>query len=174
MSIEYTYEIVSVDKGARCMEVAYSSPGRQTIHVNVRLPAVGESLVAVVNMFSPVDLWKEQEAEFSTLAIDDFGTINTHAHSMDAIAVIQEAETISTVDFWGRFTQKEQLEIVTASLTNVVIQEWREWLTAESRVNPRCSKFIVGLETLVQKKLLTRNRADDIMGRGQIASVITL
>ena len=50
--IPYTYEIISVDQQARVMEVVYSSPGRQTMHISARLPFVGESLEAVIQMFS--------------------------------------------------------------------------------------------------------------------------
>ena len=61
--ISYTYEIIKVDPQARVMEVVYSSPGRQTMHVGARLPYVGESLEAVIDMYSPVAYWREQEAE---------------------------------------------------------------------------------------------------------------
>lgn len=63
MSIEYTYEIVKVDKSARVMEVVYTAEGRQTMHIGARLPYVGESLESVVQMYSPVAYWLEQEAE---------------------------------------------------------------------------------------------------------------
>lgn len=62
MSIAYTYEIVSVDPAARCMEIVYSSEGRQTMHIGARLPFEGESLEAVVEMYSPIAYWLEQEA----------------------------------------------------------------------------------------------------------------
>jgi hypothetical protein len=62
MNIEYTYEIVSVDPAARCMEIVYSSAGRQTMHIGARLPFEGESLEAVIEMYSPVAYWLEQEA----------------------------------------------------------------------------------------------------------------
>jgi len=61
--IPYSYEISSVDSQARVMEVVYSSPGRQTMHISARLPFVGETLEAVIDMFSPVAYWREQEAE---------------------------------------------------------------------------------------------------------------
>lgn len=59
-NIEYTYEIVSVNEEARCMEVVYSSDGRQTMHIGARLPFEGESLEDVIKMFAPVPLWIEQ------------------------------------------------------------------------------------------------------------------
>jgi len=61
MSIQYTYEVISVDEAARCMEIVYSSEGRQTMHIGARLPFEGESLEAVVDMYAPVENWLEQE-----------------------------------------------------------------------------------------------------------------
>ena len=59
MSIEYTYEIISVDQAARCMEVVYSSEGHQTMHIGARLPFEGEALEDVIKAFAPVPLWLE-------------------------------------------------------------------------------------------------------------------
>jgi len=60
-NITYSYEIVSVDQAARCMEVVYLSEGRQTMHISARLPFEGEDLSSVVGMYSPVAYWLEQE-----------------------------------------------------------------------------------------------------------------
>jgi hypothetical protein len=59
MNITYTYEIISVDEAARCMEVVYSAEGHQTMHISARLPFEGESLEAVIKAFAPVPLWLE-------------------------------------------------------------------------------------------------------------------
>lgn len=61
--IPYTYEIISVDEQARAMEVVYSSEGRQTMHIGARLPYVGESLESIIQMYSPVAYWMEQDAQ---------------------------------------------------------------------------------------------------------------
>jgi hypothetical protein len=61
--IPYNYEIISVDEASRVMEVVYTSEGRQTMHIGARLPYVGESLEAVINMFAPVNYWREQAAQ---------------------------------------------------------------------------------------------------------------
>jgi hypothetical protein len=60
MSITYTYEIVSVDEAARCMEVVYSAEGHQTMHIGARLPFEGESLEAVIDQYAPIPYWLEQ------------------------------------------------------------------------------------------------------------------
>ena len=60
MSIKYSYEIISVDEAARCMEVVYSADGHETMHISARLPYDGESLESVLTMYSPVNLWLEK------------------------------------------------------------------------------------------------------------------
>lgn len=75
MSIEYTYEIISVDPAARCMEIVYSSDGRQTLHIGARLPFEGESLESVVAMYSPVSYWLEQEMAVVVPQVGAVGTI---------------------------------------------------------------------------------------------------
>lgn len=59
MSITYTYEIISVDQAARCMEIIYTSEGNPTMHIGARLPYEGEALEAVVEMYAPVRYWEE-------------------------------------------------------------------------------------------------------------------
>lgn len=71
MSIDYTYEVIAVNEAARCMEVVYSSTGRQTMHIGARLPYEGETLEAVVRMYSPVAYWLEQEAK---VVVPEVGT----------------------------------------------------------------------------------------------------
>lgn len=61
MSITYTYEIIAVDKAARCMEVVYSADGHQTIHIGARLPYEGEILESIIQMYAPVAYWREQK-----------------------------------------------------------------------------------------------------------------
>lgn len=75
MSIEYKYEIVSVDETARCMEVIYTATGHQTMHIGARLPYVGESLEAVIQMYSPVRFWEEQQLSVEVPPVGAQGTI---------------------------------------------------------------------------------------------------
>lgn len=56
--ITYTYEIISVDESARCMEVVYRSDAYGVMHVGARLPFEGETLEQVISMFSPVAEWR--------------------------------------------------------------------------------------------------------------------
>lgn len=59
MSIIYSFEIISVDQAARCMEVVYTSEGNPTMHIGARLPYEGESVESVVAMYAPVRYWEE-------------------------------------------------------------------------------------------------------------------
>lgn len=76
MSITYTYEIVSVDSEARCMEIVYTSEGRQTMRVGARLPFEGESLQDVVEQYSPVVYWLEQETPVIVPEVGASGVIS--------------------------------------------------------------------------------------------------
>jgi hypothetical protein len=75
MSITYTYEIISVDEAARCMEVVYSAEGHQTMHIGARLPFEGESLEAVIKAFAPVPLWIELATPVVAPTVGLSGTI---------------------------------------------------------------------------------------------------
>lgn len=74
MSIEYTYEIIAVDEAAKVMEIVYTSPDRPTMHISARLPYVGESLDALVSMYSPVRFWEEQEMQVKLPTVGTKGT----------------------------------------------------------------------------------------------------
>ena len=71
----YTYHIVNVDQQARCMEVVYSSEGRQTIHVGARLPFEGEPLEDVIKAFAPVPFWREQEMPVAAPEVGTAGVV---------------------------------------------------------------------------------------------------
>ena len=75
MSITYRYEIIKVDEAARCMEVVYSSEGRQSMHIGARLPFEGETLEEVIEMHAPVPLWMQQETPVQIPAVGTSGTI---------------------------------------------------------------------------------------------------
>lgn len=75
MTITYTYEILAVDEQARCMEVMYTSEGRQTQHIGARIPYEGEMLEEVIKMYAPVSFWIEQELNVVPPQVGAKGTI---------------------------------------------------------------------------------------------------
>lgn len=72
--IAYTYEIIKVDADSRIMEVVYTSPGRQSIHMGARLPFQGESLEAVIASYAPTAFWREQEASLMLPEVGQTGS----------------------------------------------------------------------------------------------------
>jgi hypothetical protein len=94
MSIEYTYEIVSVDTPNRCMEVRYTSAGRNPVHVSARIPYAGESLDSVILMYSPVRYWEEQAAEITPPVVGLTG-----AWTPPPLPAVTTADYINAVQF---------------------------------------------------------------------------
>jgi hypothetical protein len=94
MSVNYSYKILSVDEAARCMEVLYTSEGRQPMHIGARLPFVGESLETVIEQFAPVPYWLALEAPVALPTIGATGTIS----SGTAAAVIEPGTQTFSVD----------------------------------------------------------------------------
>lgn len=91
MSIEYTYEITAVDEAARCMEVLYTSPGREPRLVGARLPYEGEDLEALIHSYSPVRYWEEQEAAVVVPQVGLKGTVTPVQPQVEAPGQIPQA-----------------------------------------------------------------------------------
>jgi len=90
MTVQYSYEVISVDEAARCMEVKYTSEGRQTLHVGARLPFEGETLNDVIQMFAPIGYWEEQDR---AVVAPDVGSIGSVDPSTQAIGQFIEDTT---------------------------------------------------------------------------------
>jgi hypothetical protein len=76
MSINFNYEIIAVDEAAKCMEVVYSAPNRQTMHIGARLPFEGETLESVILMYAPIRYWEEQELKVVAPAVGTSGFLS--------------------------------------------------------------------------------------------------
>lgn len=85
-NIAYNYEIINVDTEARVTEIVYASEGRTPIHIGARLPYVGESLEAIIAMYSPTALWASQDAAVQTITA---GIKGTHTPKVKTPAEIQ-------------------------------------------------------------------------------------
>lgn len=58
--MNYTYEILSVDEDARCMEVSYKAEGFAPVIVGTGVPLEGELLEEVIRRFAPISFWEEK------------------------------------------------------------------------------------------------------------------
>lgn len=95
MSIEFSYQIVSVDAQARCMEVVYAAEGHQTMHIGARLPFVGESLEDVIKMYAPIPLWLEAQME---VVVPDVGSSGTVIPPAPEPTVAQDQAVVTGAD----------------------------------------------------------------------------
>jgi hypothetical protein len=75
MSITYSFEIISVNEQARCMEIVYTAEGHQTMHIGARLPYEGETLEQIVRMYEPVRYWEEQQLAVVVPQVGTTGTL---------------------------------------------------------------------------------------------------
>jgi hypothetical protein len=75
MSIEYNYEIISVNEQARNMEVVYTATGYPTMHIGARLPYQGETVESVIQMYAPIQYWEEISQPVVVPAVGTVGTV---------------------------------------------------------------------------------------------------
>ena len=86
MSINYNYEIISVNESARCMEISYTAEGHPTQHIGARLPYEGETLETVVRIYSPVKYWEEIQRSVITPTVGASGNIPAADEAVAAAA----------------------------------------------------------------------------------------
>ena len=89
MAISYNYEVVSVNTDAGVMEVVYTADGYTTQHIGARLPLESETLESIIEMYSPVGLWEEENAVRISVAVGTAGSIVNEDPVPDPAAVIR-------------------------------------------------------------------------------------
>jgi len=126
MSISYTYEIIRVDQQARVMEVVYTAPGRQTMHVGARLPYVGETIEAVVEMYAPVRHWEQAEAEVLTPEIGTTGEITAPVATQPVV----DAATAARSQRNMLLAQSDWTQLPDSRLSSEEAELWAEYRQA--------------------------------------------
>lgn len=102
MSISYSYEIIAVNEAAKCMEVVYTADGHQTMHIGARLPREGETLESIIESFSPVAYWLDQQKQVIVPQVGLTGMISNKLYS--------EVDAEGTV-VKDKFTKNPQHEV---------------------------------------------------------------
>lgn len=93
----------------------------------------------------------------------------------EAIKVLSEAEheakytpainaIFTPLEFLDKFTDEEQLAVVTATMVNPQLKLWYDKMLGASMVDLSDARTIGGLEALVQFGLIDANRRDSILG----------
>lgn len=97
MSINFNYEIISVNEQARCMEIIYTAEGHPLQHIGARLPYEGESLESIIRMYAPVAYWEELQRVVVTPNVGEFGYIPVGDETLAALAAnTSNTQPIST------------------------------------------------------------------------------
>lgn len=144
MSIEYTYTIAAVDQEARCMEIIYTAPNRQTMHIGARLPYVGETLEAIVQMYAPVAYWLEQEQKVVSVDIGVSGAVGPKVQSktlaaakeakLAELAAVRYAREVEGVTIDGMVYDTSRISQQQIFVTNALLQsgqiETATWKTS--------------------------------------------
>ena len=92
--IEYSYEVVSVDRTANCATVIYRTEGKKDVEVGVRLASEGETFAEMIAMHVPIVIWEtvdETEAEKAVVGVVGAGiyyrTNGEHTHDEEETGV---------------------------------------------------------------------------------------
>jgi hypothetical protein len=101
MIIQYEYEIVSVNAEGRCMDVRYTSEGRETMLVGARLPFEGETLESVIRAYAPTAYWEERELPVVVPEVGTSGQVLLSSEA-DQAALSEPTEAIFPTPASGR------------------------------------------------------------------------
>lgn len=102
--ISYEFEIVLVDEAARVMEVLYTVEGKPPHRVGARLPYDGESVEAVVAMYSPAALWLEQE---QVVIVPPVGTRGSLSYGVKESALL--ADELANVQMFAEIEYERRI-----------------------------------------------------------------
>lgn len=160
MSISYSYEIVSVNQQARVMEVVYTSPGRQTMHIGARLPYQGEAIETIVQMYAPLRYWQEQEAAVVVPSVGATGSVTPPGVEPTTLGSAKQAKK-AEIAAW-RYVQETKGVVLNGS----TIKTDRE---SQATISGAYSSLKDGLITSVDWK--TAEGAFVTLGVAEIAAI---
>ena len=72
-------------------------------------------------------------------------------------------KVMTSLQFFELFTEQEQLEIVTATMTNPLVKLWYDKLIAATEVNFSDPRLEAGLNNLVAVNLISEERKQEIL-----------
>lgn len=106
---------------------------------------------------SPNDPHEHGRSLFARACAGDFGAIGPYV----AAPVIPRS--LSSLQFIERFTESEQLAIVTASMQVPAIKLWYDKLLSASDVVQTDPRLIAGMDALVAAGLITAERSVEVL-----------
>jgi hypothetical protein len=74
----YTYEVVETSTEKRTITVLYTSEGRESVTTEIRYPYVGEDLDLLLQRYSPVTKWVDDERTLGEVVLGTKKEIIAH------------------------------------------------------------------------------------------------
>jgi hypothetical protein len=110
--INYSFEVIEVNKPAKCMLIKYTADGYSEHLVGTRIPFAGESVQSVVREYAPLPLWIQEKAEFADIDVGISGTIELpqpapFTENTETELLISEEEQIAASEEYQREVIRE-------------------------------------------------------------------
>jgi len=111
---------------------------------------------------------------FEAAARGEFGPVEPYVAPPPPPAPPSAPASTTPLQFFERFTDAEQLAIVTATMTNPVVKLWYDKLLASTSVVFADPRLSAGLDNLVTAGLITAERKAEILPEAQTSGVTVL
>lgn len=153
----------------------WANPEHTAIDMTVRFAEIGEDLPFTA---MPNDSEEHGRFLFSSAAAGQFGEVAEYDGP-----IYQEPDpnqpspaplSTTPLQFLERFTDAEQLAIVTATMSDPVVKLWYDKLLAARDVVFADPRLSAGLDTLVSAGLITEARKAEILPEAQTSGVTVL
>lgn len=133
----------------------------------------------VVNVVLADDMWHPEGTTFIEVPDDSLveigwmvGVQGTLYPPEATAPPAPPASPLSALQFIERFTDEEQLAIVTATMSNPAVKLWYDKLMASQEVVLTNPRLIDGMVTLVATGLITEERKDLVLASGSDIPVV--
>lgn len=156
-----TFEVTSVNPELRCMEVVFRAPGHPDVTVGARMPFEGESISELAASFAPVQYWENRVKQIASVTQGETGAVVFGTPTITPSP--NPLESVTPLQFFERFTEAEQLAIVSATMQSAAVKLWYDKLIAATEVRFDDPRLPVGLTALVSAGLLTEERKTQVL-----------
>lgn len=95
---------------------------------------------------------------------EQIAAVNAVYAAHDPLANVPTAKIMTPLAFIERFTESEQIAVVTAAMQTPALRLWYDKLMAAQDVVFDDERLIEGMDELVQFGLITQARCDEILG----------
>jgi hypothetical protein len=139
----------------------WADPDHRQINCTVTFDGLG----TVPFSASPNDVADHGREIYADCVAGQYGPIAEFVAEVPVVTIItaQQPTVITPLQFINRFTDAEQLAIVTATMQSPVVKLWYDKLLAAQSVEFADPRVASGLDSLVAAGLLTQDRALEIL-----------